>query len=298
MNKEKLGFTFAILDMITYGFLPVAAHYFVATIDPLLFGGLATLVGSIPILGILKKQNKVRELFRKDLIKPLLIIAVILNCSTIVFLLGTKITSSINTGLLIQTEPIYAIIFGSLFLKEIIRLPQVIATLLMIAGASIVVLKGGMQFNIGDLLILSGPVFNQTAHIIAIKAMKTKTNAMVISGARLFFGGILLTLVAILVNPTSLRQLVNIHTLAAIIFFGIIFRALDVTLWYQALERIPLSKASAVLPVAAAISFFGSIIFLKESPTAQQFVGLLAIIAGLVWFSLLHLRKPDKKRTK
>jgi drug/metabolite transporter (DMT)-like permease len=131
-----------------------------------------------------------------------------------------------------------------------------------------------------------------------MKAMKTKTNAMVISGSRLFFGGILLTLVAILVNPTSLLQLTNIHTLIAIVFFGIIFRALDVTLWYQALQRIPLSKASALIPLAAAISFFGSIFILKETPDVYQYLGLFLIAGGLLWFSLLHLHLSPKKRIK
>lgn len=297
MNKTKLGYTFAILDMVTYGFLPIAAHFFVQTIDPLLFGGLAMLVGSIPLLGILKKQNKIQDIFRHDLIKPFLAIAVILNFSTIVFLLGTKITSSINTGLLIQTEPIYAIIFGFIFLKEIVRFPQIVATLLMIAGACVVVFKGTFALNIGDLLILSAPIFNQTAHIIAMKAMKTKTNAMVLSGARLFFGGILLTIIAILIHPSSLIQLTDIHTVIAIIFFGIIFRALDVTLWYQALARIPLSKASALIPLAAAISFFGSIVILKETPGVHQYLGLFLIAAGLLWFSVLHLKNMGKKRT-
>lgn len=294
MSQQALGYILALLDMVTYGSLPVVAHYFVSTIDPLLFGGLSTLIGSLPLLLLLKKQKNIHTVFADKVRNKLLIIAAILTCASITFFIGTKLTSGINTGLLLQTEPLFAVVLSALFLGEILRIPQIIATLFMVTGAFIVIYRGASNLNLGDFLILSTPVFNQIAHVITKRIMTENINGTVISAARLFYGGIFLTFLAIIVNPKSLLELGNPNVLLSILVFAFIWRTLDVTLWYQAIQRISLSKASAILPLAAAISFLGSIVLLKETPALQHYLGLLLIGGGLVWFSFLHLRQRQK----
>lgn len=47
---SRRGLLFGIINMCIAGFFPVATHYFVATIDPLLFGGFVLFIGSLPFI--------------------------------------------------------------------------------------------------------------------------------------------------------------------------------------------------------------------------------------------------------
>lgn len=290
INSQKIGLLLVIVDMILYGMFPVFAHYFVTKMDPLFFAGTATLAGSFPLLAILKSKKKIKEIYSKKFIKPLFGVVIASTFANGFFFLGTKLTSGINSGLLVQIEPFYAAVLAALFLGETIGLGQLIATALMVVGAVTVVFKGVSGLNLGDLLILVTPIFYQVGHIFAKRIIKKISDVYVIPAARTLYGGIILTILALVINPYSALQLLNLENVISILLFGFILRALDFTLWYSAIKRIPVSKASAVLPLAAGVSFFLSITFLKEQATLRQFMGLFFILGGLI---LLSLQKAE-----
>lgn len=289
-REEKLGLALVILDMVLYGMFPVFAHYFVSKMDPLFFAGTATFVGSLPLVVILKTKRKLKEVYSKKFIKPLFAIVIASTFANAFFFLGTKMTSGINSGLLVQIEPFYAVVLAALFLGETIGFGQLVATSLMVIGSVIVVFKGVRALNLGDLFILITPIFYQIGHIFAKRIINKISDVYVIPAARTLYGGIILIVLALVLNPSSASQLLSLENIISIIFFGFILRALDFTLWYSAIKRITVSKASAVLPLAAGISFILSITFLKEQATLRQFMGLFFILGGLI---LLSLQKAE-----
>lgn len=295
LGNQNIGFGLVVADMFVYGLFPVFAHYFIATIDPILFGGITTLVGSIPLLLILHVKKKTTDLHSPVFTKPLLLIAFLTTIANITFFYGTGLTSGINTGLLVQIEPFYAMLIGIFLLGEVVGFGQFAATLIMVIGAIVVVYNGFQNLNLGDLLILITPIFYQLSHVVSKKILNKVSDVYIIPAARLLYGGIALTILALILNPQSISQLLNLKNIGSIVFFGLIFRALDFSLWYGAIKRIPVSKASAILPFAAAVSFFFSIIFLKETANMRQLIGLFLIFGGLLWVSILHIK--DSKKT-
>lgn len=290
-SSHNFGYFLAIADMVTYGLLPVVSHYLVATLDPFVFSGVATLVGGIPLFFLLKKTNSQKLLYSGPTIKPLLIIAALTTISSLLFFGGTKLTSGINTGLLVQIEPFYAALLSFVVLGEIIGLGQLVATVIMVIGAAIVVFKGLNNINLGDIFILASPLFAQISHIFAKKVMTKTNNATLVATARLLYGGVFLTTLGLVLSPGSVYQLFSINNLLIIIVFGLVFRCLDLLLWYEAMKRISVSRAAAVIPLSVAISFFGSIFLLKETASPQQFLGLILIFGGLILLSIVHLRQ-------
>jgi len=290
IKSENLGYLLAVTDMFVYGLYPVYANKFSNTMNPLLFGGTALLIGSLPFLFILKIQRDLIKLFSAKFIKPLLLIAILTAIGTLLFFAGTRLTSGINSGLLIQIEPVYSVFVASIFLKEIIKKEQLASTLLMVIGAGIVVYRGFPGINVGDLLIVLSPFFFQISHIIFKRSLIKIKNPNIATTARLFYGGIIVTMVALLFDPGSLGQLSLKTNLVNILLFAFIFRALDLGLWTQALARLPLAKISAILPLSAAVSFTGSVLILGEKPTMYQYIGLLLIGGGMLWLTLQHLR--------
>lgn len=295
-KSETIGYLFAVANMVTYGLLPVVAHYFVSSINPLLFGGITALIGSLPLLGYIHNKNYDKELFSHKNINLLLAIGILEILGTFTFYVGTKYTSGINTGLLLQLEPFYGIILAILFLGEVVSLNHILATLIMVIGAIIVVFKGFANINIGDILIFVTPVWYQISNTISKPLLKRVSDPMILPTAKLIITGIFLTIIIPVVYPSSLQGLFTLRNIFWLIIYGIIFRTLDQVTWYQAIKRIPLSKASSIIPLSVAISFFGSVIFLHETPVFRQYLGLILIAGGLIWFSFLHLQPALKRR--
>lgn len=289
-KTEKIGYLFVLADMLTYGLLPVGSHYFVRKFDPLMFAAVITLLGSLPLLAYLAKKGCLRELFQKRFLKSLLVLSLLAAAGSIFFFVGAQLTSGINTGLLIQLEPFYSLVIAAVLLGEALVFRQILATSLMVLGAIVIVFKGSLGFNLGDVLILLTPFFFQFSHVVAKRVLPLVSNASVVPAARMFYSGLILFLIAFLLNPQSFGQVVSPVSLAGIVAFAFIFRTLDMSLWYEGIKRLPLAKASALLPLAALVSFLGSIVLLKEMATPQQFFGLILIVGGLIWLSLQQLK--------
>ena len=292
-RKRTAGFAFAVSGMVTYGLLPVFAHRFVRDMDPLLCGGVATLIGGLPLAGLLRARGTHGDLIGRRFFKPLLGIGLLGVCSTFCFFLGTKLTSGVNTGLLLQLEPFYSVLVSAVFLGETIGLAPALSTLVMAAGAAVIVFNKAEGLNSGDLLILVTPLFQQLSHVVTKKIIGKVADTTVIPAARLLYSGAIMTVVALIAQPSSAAQLASPRTWAVLIAFGLFFRALDCYLWYQAIERISLSRASATIPLSVAVSFAGSVLILHEPVRARHFLGLALILTGVVWLSAIHLREPE-----
>lgn len=293
MNKQRSGFLFALVDMFTYGLLPVFSHYFVVMINPLLFGGLSMIVGAVPLLTVLKRSKTFSLLYKGSHIKKLIGFILLTTLGSIFFFLGASLTSGINTGLLTQIEPLYALILAVLVLKEKITIKQLISVTIMVIGAIVISYRGFDRINVGDILIVTAPLLFQISHIIA-KRINLQTNeANLIPTARLLYGGLMLLLISLVIQPTAILEILSFKIIISIVTFGLIFRTLDLWLWYQAINRITPSQASALIPIAGLISFVGSLVILKEQPTVYQYIGLVLILGGLTWYSKIQYFKQQ-----
>ncbi|KKU46699.1 MAG: hypothetical protein UX64_C0004G0011 [Microgenomates group bacterium GW2011_GWC2_46_7] len=285
MNREKSGFLFALADMVTYGLLPVFSHYFVVMINPLLFGGLTMIVGAIPLIITMIRASTIKLLYKGDHLGKLAGFVALTTLGSIFFFLGAKLTSGINTGLLTQIGPLYALALAVLIMKEKTTIKQIVSMTIMVIGAMVLSYRGFGKINLGDILIITAPLFFQISHLIA-KQINSQTNEPnLIPTARLLYGGMVLLAISLFIQPTAIFEVMSTQIIWSIIAFGLIFRTLDLWLWYQAIHRISPAKASALIPLAGLISFIGSLVILREQPTLSHYVGLILILGGITWYS-------------
>ncbi len=293
-NQKKQGLIYGLLGMSIYGLFPVYSNFFVQRYDPVIFAGLTTLIASFPMVIRLQIRGDQKYLFgRTKYSKHLFGVAILSGIAVLIFFLGTRLTSGINSSLLIQLEPMYSVILAYFILGERRAIKEIGAIILMVFGACVVVFKGFAAPSTGDLLILITPVFYQLSHLVSKSVIDKIPDVQIITTARLFYGGIFLTILGIAWHPSAIWTFLSLENILAFILFGLIFRMLDAVLWYSALKRLPLSIVSALIPVSLPIAFIGSIIVLKEIPTLQQYVGLFAIMSGLIWISVQHLRSES-----
>lgn len=291
-RQETAGLLYGILGMVTWGLVPVLGHSFAVTMDPLLFGGLATLAGCVPLIGILRRQGISSEVWAPEYRKPLLLIGLLTGLSTAMFFVGTSLTSGMHSGLLLQLEPFYSMVLAAVLLGEVVLAQEAAAASLMVLGAAVVMHRGGGAWNAGDILIALSPILQQLSHVVTKGIIGRVSSPTVIPAARLLYSGLFVTGLAVVRDPAVLRQLAVPANLAGILAFGLVFRALDCWLWYAAIARIPLSRASALIPLSVLISFSGSIAILGERAHGRQIAGLLLILGGMAWFSRIQLKRP------
>jgi drug/metabolite transporter (DMT)-like permease len=114
---------------------------------------------------------------------------------------------------------------------------------------------------------------------------KTDLNPLFIATGRTLYGGIFLFLLSQLAGIQELAILAKHNMLSLFIFYGIVVYALSYLTFYEAIKRINLSKASAIISVYPAISILLAWFILSEVPDWYQLTGFFIILLGVFYLS-------------
>lgn len=277
--------------MVLWGLYPIFTHYFVLQLDPLFLVSVSTLISSLPFLIKIIFTKNVSQLFSKQLLKQTFPAAVFVALGNVLLFAGTKLTTGTNTGLLLQIEPIYSLLVGIIVFKEAFNTKRLFATSLMIGGAIIIIYKGFVLPNLGDIFILLTTLMYQISHAFIKKLLDKGKDMALLLGVRQFLGGLMLLLFALIVNPSA-SQLVTVNNLQSGTYLGL-YLAVVILLWYMAVKRMPLSIASSFLPITAIFALLGASLFLKETIMPQHYVGFLLIVSGILWLAKLFSKKKN-----
>ncbi len=283
-SKEKEGIILVIICVFIHGSQPILGKYGVSLVPPLFFASLTNLIAAVfLILLILARRENIFLLLKARYFLILLSIGFFgTTLSNILFFYGVRLTSGINSAILLQIEPLYALLIGYLLLKERINSRQIIATLFIILGTILVVYQGTSKLNWGDILVLLTPLCYQISHFFSKKLLnKTDLSPLFIATGRTLYGGIFLFLLSQLAGIHEWSILAKHNMLSLFIFYGIVVYALSYLTFYEAIKRINLSKASAIISVYPAVSILLAWFILREVPDIYQLAGFFIILLGI-----------------
>ncbi len=287
-KTEKEGIIFTIITIFLAGSLPIVAKYGVGIINPLFFATSCSLVAGICLFIVTLIKGNWKILFLKKYLFYFLIIGFFgITLSNILFFYGVTLTSGINSAILLQIEPIYSLFIGYIFLNERITLKQIIFTLVIILGTLTVLYKGNFKVNWGDYLVLFTPLCWQITHLQSKKLMAKDKNIspLIIATVRTLYGGVLLFIVNYIWGVNQFNRLNDTKILFIIFFQGIAGFALQYSVWYEAIKRINLSKATALVCIYPVFSIILAWFVLKEIPVINQLIGLGIIMLGIFGLS-------------
>ncbi|WP_457742168.1 DMT family transporter [Thermococcus sp.] len=273
MNRETEGTALAFAVLILLSLEPVVIK--ANPINPLAFASLSALMASLllwPVVlirgGAGEIQEKPGEL-KKTFLTGLFATAIAYS----LFSYGTRLSSAINSAIITRFEVFYSFLISWLLLRERITRRAVVSALALIAGVFLVVTQGKRpELLKGDVLLLLTPLFWQLGHAIA---KRTDYSPVTIATLRNTFGGLILIIPAIATGFAFTKL-----ALAE----GLII-ALTQSLWYLAIARINLSKATAILTPAPALTVLLSVVLLGESVSAYHIAGLTLITLGTLLIS-------------
>jgi drug/metabolite transporter (DMT)-like permease len=184
-----------------------------------------------------------------------------------------------------KTLPLFVVVFAFLLLKEKISKKQVYALIIMFIGMIVLfstqINPADLWLNpqLGDLLVISATVLWALESVIARKTMITGETNFIVSFSRMFFGGLILFGVVLLMGKFDLLfeltagQWTNISISVAMLFGYVLF-------WYWSIKHINVSKASVILLLAPVVSLVLGVIWLGEPAPIQQLFGSALILVG------------------
>ena len=297
-KREREGVILVIICVFIHGAHPILGKYGVSLVSPLFFASLTNLIAAAGLILIilLKKQSLVALIKKRFFILLFLIGFFGTTLSNVMFFYGVRLTSGINSAILLQVEPIYSLIIGYLLLKERVSTRQIISTLLIIFGTLMVIYQGTSRMNWGDILILLTPLCYQVGHFFSKQLLnETEISPLFIATGRTFYGGLILLILNQFTGSHEFNILIQPDILAIFIFYGIVVYALSYLTFYGAIKRINLSKASAIISVYPAISIILARFILKEVPDFYQLGGFFIIMLGIFYLANIksELRVQD-----
>jgi drug/metabolite transporter (DMT)-like permease len=300
LDIEQKGLIFAITEIFISGLYPVITKYGVGFLNPIFFAAISALIGAGFMIVVLKFRRELRQLFSRELIKYFVPIGFFGTFATAVFFfLGSTTTSGINSSILLQVEPIYSMILSYFILRELIPKRQVGLTLFILSGAIVILYNGSLSVNLGDILIVISPLFWQISHIFA-KRIFHRTSLYVVATSRAFYGALFLFGVSLIPGFSQYGFLTDPGILLIFVFEGLSAYVAAIVVWYLVITRINLSKGTAIVGVYPVFSVFLSLMFLGESISIYQIIGLAIVVVGILLLSQVRSEKRavEKPQTK
>jgi len=283
-KREKEGIIFIIITIFIAGTLPIVVKYGVNFIHPLFFATFSSLIAGIFLLALAILNGSCKIIFNNRYFLQLILIGFFgISLSNICFFFGVSLTSGINSSILLQIEPIYALFIGYILLNEKISLKQIFFTFVIILGTFIALCRTKFSLNWGDLLVLLTPFCWQISHFFSKRLMSAyeEITPKLIATARTLFGGIFLLIISSLKSTNQYDRLGIKRVLLILLFQGVIGFALQYSLLYEGIKRLNLSKATALLSVYPTVSILLVWSILKEIPNFYQISGFIVIMLGI-----------------
>jgi drug/metabolite transporter (DMT)-like permease len=286
MNKETFGTVLALLTAGISGLAIPVNKIFVVDLDPAVFTAVrAVIIGLVFLLLSLAINGFNRERLKVSW-KYLLLIAVIGGAfAFLLFFTGLKFTTGGRAAFLHKTLPMYVAIFAFIFLREKIPRKQVYALIVMLVGTVVLfsaqVNPADLWMNpqLGDALVIGATILWALENVIARKTMLGGETNFIVSFSRMFFGGVILFGVALLLGKSDLlfslapHQWFNISLSVAFLFGYVLF-------WYWSIRYINVSKASSLLLLAPVVSLVVGVLWLGEPAPNLQLIGSALIMIG------------------
>ena len=246
----------------------------------------ARLVLAIIVLETITSAKKIRIEYNRSDLPVLLLASFVLSVHFFIQITGLNYTSATNTGWLIATAPIFIAAASYLFLKEKLRLLQILGIMVATVGVVLLVSKGrpgqlDWLKSVGDWLILISGI-TWTIYTIVTRNVSRHMNPV----SMILFLLILPTIgfSAYVLATSDLAKFMTIppKILIAILTYGILTMGVGHWLWLEGLSQKGATKAGAFIYLEPIVTTLTALVLIGEKLTLLSYIGGFLIIGGVV----------------
>jgi drug/metabolite transporter (DMT)-like permease len=286
-KRENKGVLLALISAALWGIFPVMVNRGSRSIPPLTFAAISTLLAAFGSFVYTALKHRLWELKKKEAYVSLLMITVciVIIPYTLLFL-GSSMTSGINTSLLLLSEIIFTLLFTPL-IGEKTTMEKLIGAAGVFIGALLILYNGIFRLNTGDIMVIASTATYPIGNFYAKKALN-QVSPSIILFVRFLLGGLFMLPIALFAEGQSLVTAVIYTDWPILLFTGLILLGVGKIIWYEALNRLDISKAISLgmtFPLFSIIILIG---IFKEPVSRYQWTGIGIMMVG-VFFSVRRL---------
>ena len=314
-EKTRKGLIFGILATLFVGFQPIITVSRPSIFNPFLFAAMTCAVEAIiffPLMLIERKMIKTNyvkgEISNEEKIsylhgwknkkKIILYIGATFGFGQFLFTVGYDLSGSINGAIAQKSTVIFSLLFGYIIMKEKIKLPQIIFSLVLLFGLVLVVTEGSfniLEFNLGVLLILLLSFLWMMAHTITKKYI---LNLNYSTPSQLVFirnsmSAIILLLVSSIFSPLDIVQIFNPINAFYYISLGVVY-SIGLFFWYSTLSNLKTSIATILVSPTPILTALLSVLILGDTLTIYHILGSIIVISSII----MIVRPSSKNKEK
>lgn len=179
------------------------------------------------------------------------------------------------------TQPLFSVFLASVLLRAPAQRRSILAATIGMGGVALVTLTPQMALDpIGVVAGLVGAASMATGNVLARKWKSADVSLTAFTAWQLIAGGTLLVPLALAFEP-SLPPL-NIKNIGALLWLSLVGAALTYLIWFRGVVRLGPVGVSALLFLSPATAMLLGWIFLGQSLTAFQILGVFVIFASIV----------------
>jgi drug/metabolite transporter (DMT)-like permease len=315
-NQHRLGILFAFGALIsagTYNALAKGLTPFLSPVSLLILSEALTAFFIVVTFGLVPLLKKLGRLDAKSIRIAAIIGLLNSAVAPMCWFTGLSRTSAASATMLSSADIVCILILGHFLLKETITRMQVLgagAVVLGIFTINVAAMGEGLSVHIGDLFIVFGSIVSGCGAVLFKKYLSHIMPELAIL-IRCVTGIVAVSLVTVFVEQSVPAEVAafpisKIMLLLAFTFFS---RYLDLTFFYEALDRLPATTFSLIQIGAPVSGLFFAYMLLGEQIHSYQVLGAVFIVLGLMleqisaqsinaiqsrWHMLRHPLQPRK----
>jgi len=204
----------------------------------------------------------------------------------ILFFMALKYTSPVNAALIGAINPLVTTIFSVVFLKEKIRIVNILAIMVSLSGVVLIVTNGSldffadMKFNVGDMLMLVAVVCWAAYAIISKRALARYSPIKVTSYAFLVCTVMLLPFLP-LESPMQFLPQTTIGGWTSVVYMAIFASVGGYLIQQMSIKKMGPSKTSLYVNLVPVFSMVLAFFILGEAISAVKVAAASLIIGGV-----------------
>ncbi|MEK7390254.1 MAG: DMT family transporter [Elusimicrobiota bacterium] len=279
--------TALVVDWVVTALWPLIAAEGIRHYSGSLFACAGLMIGLTALSPWLIARGRWRRLLSGALAPSLAFMGLCSGAATAVYIAALAHTTATNAAIVAQVEVLYSAALSAWLLAERPSLKQAAAACLVVGGTGMI-----MRHDLssprwkGDLMILATPWLYQLSHIAA-KRLPPDLDALTLTGGRVFYGIVAMIPFCLWSLTHGGRWSWSPQALGLLLAQGLFMSSLNFVLWYMAIRRMDLAKATTFMLSYPALTLVFSWALGREQIHRAQIVGLLCSLTGAVWTARL-----------
>jgi len=227
---------------------------------------------------IMYKRKRFQELKNKNAYKDLLLTTFWITTIFILIFIGMRYTTAGNMAVIVFLQVLFSYLYFNVLGKEKMDKIHLIGAILMTIGALIILIPDDMNLNKGDWLILLASAMAPIVNLYQKRA-RVYCSAETILGFRTVVGFPFVAALAYFLEPAVHYE----NFMSALPYLFLIATGIYVAakiMWIEALNRMSITKLSAMLALLPLFTLFFAYLYLDEVPEFRQMMGILPVLLG------------------